>query len=66
MPLFHFLCNFDPRPGKSAFECDQMARLFSNIGPFINMIICPKALQIGQSRLKFGQRQHEHLKIAQT
>ena len=28
---------------RTGYQCDQMARIFFNIGPFIAMEICPKA-----------------------
>ena len=40
---------------RCTYQCDQMAKLFFNIGPFITMKICPKAQQFPKDGLKLYQ-----------
>ena len=46
-------------------QCDQMARLFFDIGPYITMEIRPKAYQFTEDGIKFCQILLDLLEIAQ-
>ena len=53
LKIFDFnLRKFGAERKESQKQCDQMARLFLNIGPFTSTKICPMVYKICQSRSK--------------